>query len=261
MDDFSSELMARLRERVADDGRRTSMSGAYHPGLDMVSLLRLLGGSPGSPLHGMMGQFGNLLETDRGYRPPPRPSPASEAEIAAAEAALGRPLPPALRRLYAEIADGEFGPGEGLFPLECIVEDYDELTSGPMGPQGQPWPANLLPIADGHFVDADSGAVIGWDPDEMLKGEKMAWDRAFKREAESLPAWLEQWLGEPSASERMKAGEIEGLRQIEAMEPLSEEDLQEVVELYRQMSPAERAAHSLPELGWEEVVRQRFGGP
>ncbi len=46
----------------------------------------------------------------------PRP-PVSEAAMLAAEARLGFALPPLLRRIYREVADGGDGhPGHGLSP-------------------------------------------------------------------------------------------------------------------------------------------------
>jgi len=43
--------------------------------------------------------------------------PASREQIERCEAALGFPLPELLRRLYAEIGNGGFGPGYGLLPI------------------------------------------------------------------------------------------------------------------------------------------------
>jgi SMI1 / KNR4 family (SUKH-1) len=41
-------------------------------------------------------------------------SPATEEQLVAAEQALGIPLPPLLRTLYSQIANGAFGPHYGL---------------------------------------------------------------------------------------------------------------------------------------------------
>ncbi len=41
-------------------------------------------------------------------------APATEAELATAEEQLGVPLPPLLRALYGNVANGGFGPGYGL---------------------------------------------------------------------------------------------------------------------------------------------------
>ncbi len=43
--------------------------------------------------------------------------PLSESEVARAEVALGFLLPPTLKRLYLEVADGNFGAGYGILPL------------------------------------------------------------------------------------------------------------------------------------------------
>ena len=61
--------------------------------------------------------FDDLLRRVRERAAAQKPAPpASEAELARAEESLGFPLPPLLRRLYAEIGDGGFGPGT-LLPL------------------------------------------------------------------------------------------------------------------------------------------------
>ncbi|MEV6055180.1 SMI1/KNR4 family protein [Streptomyces sp. NPDC052107] len=42
------------------------------------------------------------------------PPPATPQALAEAEAAIGFPLPSLLPRLYSEVANGGFGPGEGI---------------------------------------------------------------------------------------------------------------------------------------------------
>src|SRR5262249_9212556 len=44
----------------------------------------------------------------------PLPAPATAGELAAAESRLGFPVPPVIRRVYADVANGGFGPGHGL---------------------------------------------------------------------------------------------------------------------------------------------------
>jgi len=41
-------------------------------------------------------------------------SPATEEQLLATEEALGFPLPPVLRALYAQVANGGFGFGDGM---------------------------------------------------------------------------------------------------------------------------------------------------
>ena len=52
----------------------------------------------------------------------PLPPPATDSALIAAEARLGRPFPPALRRVYLEVADGGFGPGGGIIAADRAVE-------------------------------------------------------------------------------------------------------------------------------------------
>jgi hypothetical protein len=47
--------------------------------------------------------------------------PVSESDLTRAEEYLGFRLHPLLRRLYAEVADGGFGPAYTLFPLETAI--------------------------------------------------------------------------------------------------------------------------------------------
>src|SRR5262245_61830807 len=79
-------------------------------------------------------------------------SRATAADIASAESELGLRLPPLLRRIYLEVADGGFGPGYGLLPLRrgrpehgqerSVVETYAMFT------EGRGWPPVLVPICD-----------------------------------------------------------------------------------------------------------------
>src|SRR5262245_5632447 len=100
------ELIARLRERVADPQKRTDAPQSI-----------TLGGAGGT-LTTQFNTIGGLLlgrpgSTSNPNVPDPLPAPASEAALDAAEARLGTPLPAFLRRLYAEVANGGFGPGGG----------------------------------------------------------------------------------------------------------------------------------------------------
>lgn len=112
-------LLKRLEHRRADRGRRTSYNS-----------------------HGR--EFGGLYP------------PASAATIQSAEKDLGFPLPPLLREIYQNLANGGFGPGLGLVGLSggYTFEDFDELNlvqyhrmlvSPP--PEEFEWPPRLLNIA------------------------------------------------------------------------------------------------------------------
>jgi hypothetical protein len=72
--------------------------------------------------------------------------PATEEQLLATEEALGFPLPPVLRALYAEIANGGFGFGYGL---RGAIGGFDE--SGPGSS-----------IADSTFTSSSEGETLPW---------------------------------------------------------------------------------------------------
>ena len=201
MTDPYDDLIRRIRRRaeIAETrtdtpptalGRPVRISGFAVAGLDLGKLLR------GDP------------------NPAPRAAtplsePVSEAALADAEKHLGFALPPLLRRLYAEVADGGFGPGAGILKLSDVLRTFDDLKKDPPGPRGQKWPGDLLPITHGEpghdCVNIGTGAVIFWDEEELASGgSDKVWKRSFKPEAPDLAAWLEKWLGTPSPEDRMK---------------------------------------------------------
>src|SRR5262249_13959234 len=123
-------------------------------------------------------------------------SVASEPTLARAEAQLGFELPRLLRRMYAEVADGGFGPEFGLAPLfggaeplDGLVGRYTTFASDPV------WPSGLLPIVecgcatrwclDGRVAD---GAIVyveyGNDPHRS----------PFTDIGRTLAMWLGAWL-------------------------------------------------------------------
>ena len=122
--------------------------------------------------------------------------PCREEDVARAEAELGFPLPAALRQLYREVADGGFGPGDGLYSLAGLVAKYREMTEEPVGADGEMWPAELLPVTGADWdiiaLDRNSGRLVYFDAEELMEG---GWDCAFKPEAGSLEEWLGKWMG------------------------------------------------------------------
>ena len=246
-DDSHDDLVSRIRSRAANAATRTDAPPTVFGRTVQVGGGVAVGGV----------DLGKLLRGDSNLRPDapgPLSSPLSEAAIAAAEDQLGFALPPLLRRLYAEVADGGFGPGGGILKLAEVVRTYIELTKEPPGPRGQKWPANLLPITlgePGHdCVDVSKGAVIFWDEEELASGgSDKLWKRSFKPEAPDLASWLEKWLGMPSPEDRMKV----------MMEKAKLDSLRQALASWRAKSPAERAAFGLPENGWEEKLFGHLG--
>jgi len=259
-------LIERLRARAADPSRRVDIQvDVFSAGVRSLSLTELLGQgrSAASSLmqvveanrQGMPVPPDLLAQADRvatDMATPARPElpvAATEAELQAAEAALGRPWPHVLRRIYAEVADGGFGPGTGLLSIREAVAAYRELTAEPAGPTGQAWPDGLLPLREyepGYdCVDLASGRIIAWDPEDLTErsGDR-AWQRSFSEVASSVEAWLGEWVGSQApnelAAERAATIMMEEARRSRAM--------------IAAMTPEARAAMGLPEVGWEAVV-------
>jgi len=76
------------------------------------------------------------------------PAPASPAAVAEAEEIIGYPLPTLLRRLYLEVANGEFGPGSNVLGVRGargdgdwadIIDVYQSFRSNPSDPPRDGW--------------------------------------------------------------------------------------------------------------------------
>lgn len=130
--------------------------------------------------------------------------PASSADIAATESELGFALPPLLKRIYLEVANGGVGPDYGLFGVrgghlaellhagQTMAGSYTELL------QTSSWPERLLPISDHGCAiwscldcRVDDGAVV-------TSVETSLWDPGF-----TLRTWLRAWLDGVSLANEM----------------------------------------------------------
>jgi len=158
-------------------------------------LLGALGSLLGGKQMFAMGPGGQTISMGGKAEPGKAPDPANEAAVAAAEAALGFELPRDLRAFYVEVANGGVGPGDGIYSLDELAAKWREMTDEPVGPRGQKWPKNLLPIHGDRWdltcIDRDSGKLVYFDAEEIDYG---GWSKSFKDEAESLEAWLQAWL-------------------------------------------------------------------
>lgn len=279
----ADSLIARLRERAADPVRRVdvrpntlAMGGQL---LDLGGMLRGPGGIA-SLLTQLRGDLARLQDPARapevtakvermmtGMTPPPPaplPGPADEATVARAEAVVG-PLPPLLRRVYREIADGGFGPGYGLLPLATVATTYRSLRDTPPGPPGAAWPDALVPFVeeDGDYtaVDRTTGRVIGYDGEELLEewdpddpdeaAAERGWKRCFSETAPSVEAWLGRWLDTPTVAERM-AEEVKAM-QADPM-AIHRKNMRESMDRYAAMTADERRKHISDEV-WEQLKR------
>ncbi len=137
--------------------------------------------------------------------------PVTEEQIQNAERTLGFALHPVLRAIYTQVADGDFGPGYGLYRLEDLVGSYrlhaeherlvdfhffeeqsthKDLVLMPT----DAWPDGLLCLCHwgcgmfSHFEVA-TGRVFQyafWEGDQ----------NGFQLEAPTLESWFEQWLSQ-----------------------------------------------------------------
>jgi len=69
------------------------------------------------------------------------PPPATPEAVAAAEEVIGFPLPPLLRRLYVEVANGGFGPNEGT--IWSLVDFRDPAGAMWCNHEGEHWPQGM----------------------------------------------------------------------------------------------------------------------
>jgi hypothetical protein len=136
----------------------------------------------------------------------------TERELAAAEARLRFPLPPLVRALYTQVADGGYGPGHGV--IELAGDEYSlvgcreqmDLTDAD-SPGDRWWPERLVPFVSWgclYFSGIDcsrlSCPVFFYDNDRAVGDATLA-DCLFP-EATSLAEWLSAWLDGENLWER-----------------------------------------------------------
>ncbi|WP_405726662.1 SMI1/KNR4 family protein [Streptomyces sp. NBC_01537] len=121
----------------------------------------------------------------------------SEQDIADAEHALGFSLPPLLRLLYLQVANGGFGPEYTLLPLvgdgRTAVSEYGPLQNA----RSEYWPRGVLPILDwgcGMYAAVDCLApdapVLLFEPNAGPDD----WADAWFLDSPSVAQWLTSWL-------------------------------------------------------------------
>ena len=297
MADLPLDLFQRIADRANDPMRRTAMASANANAtpLDLGSLMGDFREHAPPQAQGLLGALGKMLSMFGGTMPgftmmgpggpmsvgggmpsgpQPLAPPPGEAALARAEAAIGRPLPDEVRQLYA-IADGGFGPGEGLFPLGELVDRYGELTREPYGPLGQDWPKQLLPLFDENpllsCIDLGTGEIVAWDPEEIEDEDSDEdWQRSFRPEHPDLAALMSHWLGARTVEERIQ-DEMQAATSKMAARPPSPvtgypmqlddpaQQAEAEISFLSYADPSLRADFGLPDTGWEDEVRRRHG--
>lgn len=160
--------------------------------------------------------------------------PATDEQIRATEEALGIPLPPMLRLLYTQVANGGFGPAYGItgardgyyFGEDGCYETIDQCTNSDPSIQyidletyertlddptyfELPYhvkPAFLLDLCyqgcgSASCIDGKRGRVYYiYAVGEMIEDGDWEGTVGYRLEAESLEDWLDTWLeGEQSS--------------------------------------------------------------
>ena len=260
------DLLTRIRARIEDPERRVdTVTNAFSKSVQSLHLGQLFaaGRSAAADLARVVdaNQAGRRIDPDIIAKvdqlgasmddviTPDLRRPLDATAIDAAEARIGARLPVPLRRVYGEVADGGFGPGGGLLPLADAAATYTRLRVDPPGPPGQDWPEGLLPMIayDPGYdcVDLTSGKVIAWDPEGLSEYSGAAgWRRTFTEIAPSVETWLDTWVGSRSQAEEMQ----------EKIATTMVEEARKARAMVAAMSPEERAAMGLPEVGWEREV-------
>ena len=175
------DLIARLRERAQQEGRRT--------------------------------------DEEDDVKPEVHP-PLSNEAIDAVQDQLGFKLPKPVRRFYSEVCNGGIGPGYGIVGLpggaradgpDDPVELYKTFRKNDPREPSWRWPEQLLPICDWgsairSCIDCSKpdAPVVRFDPNPIDAGD---WAKAFNPERPSFELWLRDWLdGNLSFEEHLSAG-------------------------------------------------------
>lgn len=142
--------------------------------------------------------------------------PATGEQIERAERALGCALPAALTQVYEMVANGCFGPGYGLFPVESLHREpgggwrLSPLAAASMEAHPRRYlecdelPDDLAQLCDwgcglGSYLDLSTGWVYGagcgirsdWNGVDPDASEYVTW---IDFQARSVEDWLERWL-------------------------------------------------------------------
>jgi hypothetical protein len=144
--------------------------------------------------------------------------PITPSLLIASENALGFQVPHELKRLYAEIGNGGFGPGYGLLGLlggavddlgETAVQKYAALREHSTEDGAVPWPLALLPICNWgcaiySCIDCSTlrYSMEIFDPNPH-EDHCTHWSDAFFSESCDFYGWIELWATGTDLWERL----------------------------------------------------------
>ena len=141
--------------------------------------------------------------------PPPWFPPATAEQLARTEMELGFALPPFLKRMYSEMANGGFGPAYGFMSAtddeyaphldDVYIVAYHRIVSGSDVSEAWRWPDKLISIADNGCgmrwcLDCDSGEIVYFAGDTIDEDDANTFKEAFIRTGRSLREGVEDWL-------------------------------------------------------------------
>jgi hypothetical protein len=140
----------------------------------------------------------------------PRP-PVTEERLAEAEARIGFSLPPLVRAMYTQVADGGYGPGYGVIQLAghpyTVVESRLRMSEEnvPMWV----WPERFVEFVNWgchYFSGIDcsdpSCPVFFYDHDRAVGDATLA--DCLSIESDSVVEWLSAWLNGENLWQRGK---------------------------------------------------------
>lgn len=134
------------------------------------------------------------------------PLPATSEAVDACEKALGLQLPPVLREIYLNVANGGFGPGYGIIGIEggfadgrgTLVPLCQEFKSLEKNEPTWRWTSTWLPFCHwGCGIYSVVNCVAPYPVfylDSDAKDENASMKSVIFPHKESLTTWLEDWL-------------------------------------------------------------------
>jgi hypothetical protein len=143
-----------------------------------------------------------IFEVVRSAVGPDLPPVASLGAVAEVEEVIGYPLPPLLRRLYLQVANGGFGPQGGIIGVSGYdywsSDVFADITESAMAFRAEPngrrqgmvqlldWGCSIASLLD---CRDPAGALWGWDPN------RCCWDHALFPQHIAFSQWLAESIG------------------------------------------------------------------